>query len=67
MQAVGAELRAQAATRPKDAERFADGAGYIVLKAMINAEAKNGCEPSGLKWQCASVRIDDAQLRIACL
>jgi len=67
MQAVGAELRTQAAARSKDPERFADGSGYIILKAMINAEAKNRCEPSGLEWQCASVCVDDTQLRIACL
>src|SRR5271157_4313917 len=67
MQAVGAELRTQAATRSKHPERFADGSGYIILKAMINAEAKNRCEPSGLEWQCASVCMDHTQLRIACL
>src|SRR5262245_31956413 len=67
MQAVGAELRTQATTRLKDSECFADGSGYVIFKAMINAEAKSRCEPSGLEWQVASVCMDDMQLRIACL
>jgi len=67
MQAVGAELRTQATTRSKNPERFADGISYIILEAMINTEAKNRCEPSGLEWQCASVCVDNTQLRIACM
>jgi len=67
MQAVGAELRTQTTTRSKDPERFADGGVYIILKAMINAEAENRCEPSRLEWQRASVCMEDTQLRIACL
>src|SRR5580700_6583913 len=59
MQAVGAELGTQTATRSKDPERFADGIGYVMLKAMINAEAKGRGEPSGLEWQGAAVCMDD--------
>src|SRR5580693_8515724 len=67
MQAVGAEFRTQTTTTSEDPERFADGSGYIILKAMIDAEAKNRCEPFGLEWQCASICMDDTQFRIACL
>ena len=65
MQAVGAELRTEATTSSQHPECFADGGGYVVFKAVINAEAKSRGEPSGLEWQGAGVRMNDVQLRIA--
>src|SRR6516225_3915525 len=65
MQAVRAELRTEATTRSQHPECFADGGSHVLFKAVINAEAKSRCEPSGLEWQSAGVRINDVQLRIA--
>ncbi len=64
MQAVGAELRAELTTRSQHPVCFADGGGYVIFKAVINAEAKSRGEPSGLEWQAASVRVNDMQSRI---